>query len=112
MEKLKTNRNGRRSSITRLINRTNEKISDKEIGNQELSAAVETLMIKKDILENLDKQILDGTEVEDVEQEMRNNDEYNSHLEVALRKFKDVISKSGANVLKPTVSVFFINMCR
>ncbi|XP_071141381.1 probable serine/threonine-protein kinase roco8 isoform X2 [Mytilus edulis] len=104
MENLKTNRNGHRSSITRLINRTNEKISDKEIGNQELSAAVETLMIKKDILENLDKQILDGTEVEDVEQEMRDNDEYNSHLEVALRKFKDDISKSGANVLKPTLS--------
>ncbi|XP_076084623.1 uncharacterized protein LOC143055372 [Mytilus galloprovincialis] len=104
MEKLKTNRNVHRSSITRLIDRTNEKISDKEIGNQELSAAVETLMIKKDILENLDKQILDGTGVEDVDQEMRDNDEYNSHLEVALRKFKDVISKSGANVLKPTLS--------
>lgn len=106
MEKLKAIRSGHRSATTRLINKTNDKILENDFKNQELSAAIETLVKKRNLLENFDSKILDGTEVEDIEQEIVDSDEYNLHLDEAIHKFKDIISNSGACVPKPTVSIF------
>ena len=82
MEKLRAIRGGHRSAVTRLINWTKKKIEDNDIEIQELSAATETLVKKRTLLENLDTQILDGTEVGDIESEILDSYEFNLHLEV------------------------------
>ncbi|VDI68968.1 Hypothetical predicted protein [Mytilus galloprovincialis] len=106
MEKLRAIRVGHRSAVTRLINRTKEKIADNDMENQELSATTETLVKKRNLLENLDTQILDGTKVGDMEPEVWDSDEFNLHMEVSIHKFKDITSNSGGSVLKPTVNDF------
>lgn len=104
MEKLKVIRGAHRTAVTRLINRTNDKISENELKNQEMSVVVETLVKKKNLLENLDTQVLDGTEVGEMEQEILDSEEYNLQLELAINTFKNFNSNSGASILKPTVS--------
>lgn len=103
MEKLKAIRGGHRSAVTRLINRTNDKILENDFRIQELSVVIETLVKKRSLLENLDTQVVDGTDVGDIEQEILDSEEYILKLEVAIHTFKDIISNSGASVLKPTV---------
>ena len=61
MEKLKAIRGGHRSAVTRLIKRTKERISQDDIGHEEISAAADNLTKKRNLLESLDSQILDGT---------------------------------------------------
>ena len=71
MEKLKAIRGGHKSAVTRLINRTDEKIAENDVGDQELHvlAFIETL-VKRNLLKTLDGEILEATEVEDMEQEI------------------------------------------
>jgi hypothetical protein len=71
MEKLKAIRGGHKSAVTRLINRTDEKIAENDVGDQELHvlAIIETL-VKRNLLKTLDGEILEVTEVEDMEQEI------------------------------------------
>jgi hypothetical protein len=52
MEKLKAIRGGHKSAVTRLINRTDEKIAENDISDQELSAVIETLVKKRNLLKN------------------------------------------------------------
>ena len=72
MEKLKAIRGGHKSAVTRLINRTDEKIAENDVGDQELHvlAVIETLVKKRNLLKTLDGEILEVTEVEDMEQEI------------------------------------------
>ncbi|XP_071138503.1 uncharacterized protein [Mytilus edulis] len=98
MEKMRAIRGGHRSAVTRLINRTKEKIAENNIEIQELSAAIDTLLKKMTLLKNLDIQILDGTEVGDMESEILDSDEFNLHLEVSIHKFKDITSNSGVTI--------------
>lgn len=107
MEKLKAIRGGYRNVVTRLINRTNDKILENDFKMQELSPVVETLVKKRNQLENLDADIIQGTEVENMEQEIMDNEEFNLKIEVAIHKYKDIISNSVSSFLKPTVSIVF-----
>ena len=52
MEKLKAIRGGHKSAVTRLINRTDEKIAENDVGDQELHvlAVIETLVKKRNLL--------------------------------------------------------------
>ncbi|VDH97211.1 Hypothetical predicted protein [Mytilus galloprovincialis] len=102
MEKLKAIRGGYRNVVTRLINRTNDKILENDFKMQELSPVVETLVKKRNQLENLDADIIQGTEVENMEQEIMDNEEFNLKIEVAIHKYKDIISNSVSSFLKPT----------
>ena len=70
MEKPKAICGGHKSAVTRLINRTDEKIAENDVGDQELSAVIETLVKKRNLLKTLDGEILEVTEVEDMEQEI------------------------------------------
>jgi hypothetical protein len=72
MEKLKAIRGGHKSAVTRLINRTDEKIAENDVVDQELHvlAVIETLVKKRNLLKTLDGEILEVTEVEDMEQEI------------------------------------------
>lgn len=103
MEKLKAIRGGHRSAVSRLINRTNDKISKSDIENHELTAAIETLVNKRNLIEDIDSKIIDGTEGKYIEQEIVDSDEYNLQLEEAIHKFKDIIKNLDASVLKHTV---------
>ncbi|XP_063447941.1 interferon-induced very large GTPase 1-like [Mytilus trossulus] len=102
MEKLKAIRGGHRSVVTKLITRTNDKISKSDIENHELSAAIETLVKKRNLLEDFDSKIQDGTEVDDIGQEIVDSDEYNLQVDEAIHKFKDIIKNLDASVLKST----------
>ncbi|XP_052087852.1 uncharacterized protein LOC127724889 [Mytilus californianus] len=104
MEKLKAIRGGHRSAVTRLINRTKERISENDIELQELSAAADTLTKKRNLLESLDSQILDGTELEDMEQEILDVDEYTMNMEVTIHRFKDIVSGNKTTPFQQTVS--------
>ena len=50
MEKLKAIRGGHKNIVTRLINSTDEKIAENDVGDQELSAVIETLVKKRNLL--------------------------------------------------------------
>ncbi|VDI51319.1 Hypothetical predicted protein [Mytilus galloprovincialis] len=104
MEKLKAIRGGHRSAVTRLINRTKERISQEDIGHEELSAAADNLTKKRNLLESLDSQILDGTELEDMEQEILDADDYAMNMEVVIRRFKDIVSGNKTTPFQQTVS--------
>ena len=107
MEKYKAIRGGHRSGISRLINRIDEKITQNEISDQELHAAIDTLEKKREILQQLDNQILDITELEDMEQEILDTDDYNMKMEIAIRRYKDMICKpSKPSGFQPAVSKF------
>ena len=95
MEKLKAIRGGHKSAVTRLINRTDEKIAENDVGDQELSAVIETFVKKRNLLKTLDGEILEVTEVEDMEQEIMDTDEYNLHLDITIRRYKE--PKSSKN---------------
>ena len=52
-------------------------------------------MKKRNLLNTLDGKILEVTEVEDMEQEIMETDEYNLHLDITIRRYKD--TKSSTN---------------
>ena len=66
MEKLKAIRGGHKNTVTRLINRKDETIAENDVGDQELLAFIETLVKKRNLLNTLDGEILEVTEVEDM----------------------------------------------
>ncbi|VDI76607.1 Hypothetical predicted protein [Mytilus galloprovincialis] len=80
------------------------KNSQDDIGNEELSAAADNLTKKRNLLESLDSQILDGTELEDMEQEILDADDYAMNMEVAIRRFKDIVSGNKTTPFQQTVS--------
>ena len=59
MAKYKAIKKGHRSGVSRIINRIDEKISQNEIRDQELHAAIHTLKKKRETLQQLDSQIPD-----------------------------------------------------
>ena len=77
MEKYKAIRRGHRRAVTHLINRTDEKIEQGEISAWEIRTAIEALETKRDVLKTLDNQITDVTEIEDMEQEILETEEFN-----------------------------------
>ena len=93
MEKIRAIRGGHRSSATRLINKTEEKLSNSDFNVQELAATIDTLMKKRDLLQTLDNQVLESSELEDFEQEILDTDEYNLQLEFNICKYQDIVSK-------------------
>ncbi|VDI38371.1 SWI/SNF-related matrix-associated actin-dependent regulator of chromatin subfamily E, member 1 [Mytilus galloprovincialis] len=74
-------------AVTRLVNRTKERISQDDIGHEELSAAADILTKKRNLLESLDSQILDGTKLEDMEQEIIDTNDYAMKIEIAICRF-------------------------
>jgi len=69
-------RSGRGSAVTKLINRTDDKIEENVITDRELSATIENLHIKKrDLLQNVYSKILDITDIDDLENEIVESDE-------------------------------------
>ena len=86
---------GHKSAVSRYIKKTDEKIAENDVGDQELSAVIETLVKIEELVKNLDGEILEVTEMEDMEQEIMDTDEYNLHLDITIRRYKD--SKSSRN---------------
>ncbi|VDI05659.1 Hypothetical predicted protein [Mytilus galloprovincialis] len=74
-----------------------------DIGHEELSAAADNLTKKRNLLESLDSQILDGTELIDMEQEILDADDYTMNMEVAIRRFKDIVSGNKTTPFQQTV---------
>ena len=97
-------RGGHRSAVTRLIHKTEEKIGENGIADQELNTAIDTLERKRNVLGDLDQQILDVTEAESMEQEILDTDDYTFSLEMTLRKFKDLLSERKRSTPEATVS--------
>ena len=106
MERLKAVRAGHRGAVTRLINKTDEKLENNDINNQKLAAAVENLERKQSVLQELDGQILDSTELPDVQQEIMDTDDYNLQMEETISRYKDIISSSKVSTPQATVSDF------
>ena len=92
MEKLKSIRGGHRSVVTPLIRRTDEKIAT-EISPREIRTAIDSLETKRYVLLNLDSQIIDVTEIDDMEQEMLDTDDFNYTLESTICKYKELLEE-------------------
>ncbi|VDI74137.1 coagulation factor II (thrombin) [Mytilus galloprovincialis] len=93
-----------RSAVTRLINKTKERISQDDIGHEELSTVADNLTKKRNLLESLDSQISDGTELIDMEQEILDAADYAMNMEVAIRRFKDIVFGNKTTPFQQTVS--------
>jgi len=94
MDKTRTKavRGGHRSAVTKLINRTDDKIEENEITDRELSATIENLQKKGDLLQNLDSKLLDITDIDDLENEIVESDEYSLQLDTTIRRYQDLIA--------------------
>ena len=92
MENLKSIRGGHKSVVTRLIHRTDEKIAT-EISLREIRTAIDSLETKRYVLLNLDSQIIDVTEIDDMEQEMLDTDDFNYTLESTICKYKELLEE-------------------
>lgn len=102
MEKLKAKRGGHRSTVTRLINRTEEKLEG--LSPREIRTAIDSLETKQQMLQTLDNEILDVTEVEDMEQEMLDTDDFNYNLESTIRRYKEKLEEGTSNSSQRLVS--------
>ena len=97
MEKYKAIRRGHRRAVTHLINRTDEKIEQGEISPWEIRTAIEALETKRDVLKTLDNQITDVTEIEDMEQEILETEEFNYHVESTIRRYKEILEEGNSS---------------
>ncbi|VDI10348.1 Hypothetical predicted protein, partial [Mytilus galloprovincialis] len=88
-DKLKAVRGGHRSAVTRQIHKTDEKINEGEITRRELHSAIENLERKHELLQKLDAEILDSLDAESVEQEILDADEFNQHIDINIRRYKE-----------------------
>ena len=94
MEKFQAIRRGHRSAVTRLINRTDEKIERGEISALETCTTIETLETKRDVFnKTLDNQIINLTEIEDKEQESLDTEELNYHVESIIGRYKEILEE-------------------
>ena len=75
MEKYQAIRRGHRSVVTRLINKTDERIE--ELFAREICTAIDSLGTKREVLKTLDNQIIDDTEVENMEREILDANDFN-----------------------------------
>ena len=96
MEKFKAIRRGQRSAVTRLINRTDEKIETTEISAREIRTAIEALQTKRDVLKTLDNQIIDVTEIEDMEQEILDTEDFNFHVDSTIGRYKEKLEEGNS----------------
>ena len=99
MEKLKSVRGGHRGTVTRLINRTDEKIEANEVTFRELNTTIQTFERKLEILQNFDSQIVDSLDAADVEQEIMDSDDFIHNMEVTISRYREVLAD-----LKPSTS--------
>ena len=96
MASFKAIRRGHRSAVTRLINRTDEKIEQGEFSAREIRTALEVLETKRDVLKTLDNQIIDVTEIEDMEQEILETEEFNYHVESTIGRYKEILEEGNS----------------
>ncbi|VDI25692.1 Hypothetical predicted protein [Mytilus galloprovincialis] len=89
MDKLKAVRGGHRSAVTRQIHKTDEKINEGEITRRDIHSAIENLERKHELLQKLDAEILDSLDAESVEQEILDADEFNQHIDINIRRYKE-----------------------
>lgn len=94
MEKLKAVRSGHRKVISRLIDRTNHKIEDCSVHRHELQSAIQNIIQKQELLQKIDSEILDLTDVENVEQEIVESEEFHQLIDVSIRHYKEIEVKT------------------
>lgn len=93
--KLKATRAGNRSAVTRKLKKYE---GSEEYSREDLLSIYEDLKQKRKLMENLDEQILNQTtEEEEIENEIIETDEYNTELDIRLRRFKEFIDNKFAN---------------
>ena len=96
MASFKAIRRGHRNAVTRLINRTDEKIEQGEFSAREIRTVLEVLETKRDVLKTLDNQIIDVTEIEDMEQEILETEEFNYHVESTIGRYKEILEEGNS----------------
>lgn len=94
MEKIKFIRRGHRSVVTRLINKTNERFETGPSA-REIRTAIDSLETKQELFKTLDNQIIDVTEVDDIEQELLDTDDFNYNLESTIRRYKEKLEEGN-----------------
>lgn len=87
LRKLKATRTGNRSTVTKKLKKCE---GFEEFSRENLLLVYKDLKQKRKLMENLDEQILDQTtEEEEIENEIIVTDEYNTELDIRLRRFID-----------------------
>lgn len=76
LNKHKSIRSGNKSAVTKLIQKMDVVKHDTDYDQEELTATFENLIQKQKLLNNLNKQILNLTEMEAIENEILHSDEY------------------------------------
>ena len=102
MENLKPVRGGHRSAVTKLINRTDEKLESEQVKPSDLSAIIDSLIKKQKTLQTLDDQILELTDRESVAQEISDTDDFNLQLEITIRRYKEILLSTDTVSFTPT----------
>lgn len=96
LRKLKVTRTGNRSTVTK---KTEKYEGFEEFSRENLLLVYKDLKQKRKLMENLDEQILDQTtEEEEIENEIIVTDEYNTELDIRLRRFIEFTDNKFANV--------------
>lgn len=96
LRKLKVTRTGNRSTVTK---KTEKYEGFEEFSRENLLSVYKDLKQKRKLMENLDEQILDQTtEEEEIENEIIVTDEYNTELDIRLRRFIEFTDNKFANV--------------
>lgn len=96
LRKLKATRTGNRGAVSRKLKKYE---GSEDFSREDLLSILEDLKQKRKLMDNLDEQILNQiTEEEEIENEIIETDEYNTELDIRLRRFKEFIDNKFANV--------------
>lgn len=101
--KLKATRTGHRSVISRFVNKFETKRNEEEVEDEELSSILNLITEKKDLLQELNQQILDQMTEDEVEREITETDEYTFDLNAKIRNMRKVLNPQ--NIHRTTSSL-------
>ena len=84
-------RTGNRGTVTRLLRKFEEAKENSEFDRKGLSVTYENLVLKKNLLETLNEQIVDLMDAGEVATEIIETDEYSNYLDVKIRHLRDFL---------------------
>ncbi|CAG2227248.1 unnamed protein product [Mytilus edulis] len=106
--KLKAVRSGHKGAITRLWKNFGDIRDTSEIEIEDVTAILDSVLQKKDILKDLNDKIVDASSDEDVVDEIQQTDEYMFDLDSKIRQIRKLIhpSQSKSHNLPVNTTVF------
>ena len=93
LAKLKAIRAGNRSAITRLLRKTEELDTETDV-TESIQRIIKAVTEKQRVLKDINEQILEKTNVEDIENEITDTDEYMFDLETKVSDISKLINTS------------------